>query len=82
MIQLIFAIGGIMGSDSDLILLLYNPSIYETADVVGTYVYREGLQGAQFSYGSAVGLFTTGLNFILVFIANKISDKIAGFAIW
>ncbi len=82
MIQLIFAIGGIMGSDSDLILLLYNPSIYETADVVGTYVYREGLQGAQFSYGSAVGLFMTGLNFMLVFVANKISDKVAGFSIW
>jgi len=81
-IQLIFAIGGLMGSDSDLILLLYNSSIYEVADVVGTYVYREGLNGAQFSYGSAVGLFMTVFNFILVFITNKVSDKVANYSLW
>lgn len=44
-IQLIFSIGGLLGSNTELILLLYVPATYSTADVIGTYVYRDGLMG-------------------------------------
>jgi len=82
MIQLILFIGSVLGNDSGLILLLYNPATYETADVIGTYTYREGLLGAQFSSGTAIGLFMSIIGFILTFISNKVSDKTTGFAIW
>ena len=82
MIQLIFAIGGMLGSNTDMILLLYNPSTYATADVIGTYVYREGMQGAQYSYGTASGLLMSLLSFALVFAANWSARKFTDFSIW
>ena len=81
-ILLIFAIGGLLGSNSELILLLYNPATYETADVIGTYLFRVGLLDGKFSFASAVGLFITVINFILLFTANKVSNKLTNFGIW
>lgn len=82
MIQLILFVGSILGNDSELILLLYNPATYERADVIGTYLYREGLLGGHFSSGTAVGLFMSVIGFILTFISNKVSDKFTGFSLW
>jgi len=82
MINLILSIGGMLGSNTEMILLLYNPSTYETADVIGTYVYREGLQGGKFSYGTASGLLMSIFSFILVCIANRISRKTTEFSLW
>lgn len=81
-IMLIMAVGGIMGSNTDLILLLYTSATYETADVIGTYIYRVGIQGGKFSQTAAIGLFATIINFILVFIANRLSNKISGTGLW
>jgi putative aldouronate transport system permease protein len=82
LINLIFAVGSLLGSNTEMILLLYNPAVYETADVIGTYVYRDGLMGGNFSSGTASGLFVSTLNFILLFIANSISKKITDFGLW
>lgn len=82
MIQLIFAIGGMLGSNTDLILLLYNSSVYETADVIGTFVYRETLMGGKYSYGTASGLLMSVLSFALVFSANATARKLTDFSIW
>lgn len=81
-IMLIMAVGGIMSSNTDLILLLYTSATYETADVIGTYIYRVGIQGGKFSQTAAIGLFATIINFILVFIANRLSNKISGTGLW
>ena len=77
-IMLIFAIGDIMTSNTDLILLLYNNATMKTADVFGTYVYREGLLTGKTSLGTAIGLFSSTVNLLLVFLANKCSNKISG----
>ncbi len=58
-IMLIMAVGGILGSNTDLILLLYNTATYPTADVIGTYIYRVGIEGGQFSYTAAVTVIST-----------------------
>ena len=81
-IMLIMAVGGIMGSNTDLILLLYTSATYETADVIGTYIYRVGIQGGKFSQTTAIGLFATVINFVLVFGANKISNRLTGSGLW
>ena len=81
-IMLIMAVGGIMGSNTDLILLLYTSATYETADVIGTYIYRVGIQGGKFSQTAAIGLFATVINFVLVFGANKISNRLTGSGLW
>ena len=81
-IMLIMAVGGIMGSNTDLILLLYTSATYETADVIGTYIYRVGIQGGKSSQTAAIGLFATVINFVLVFGANKISNRLTGSGLW
>jgi putative aldouronate transport system permease protein len=81
-INLIMAIGGILGTNTDLILLLYHSATYEVADVIGTYVYRLGIVGGEFSYTAAVGLFMSVIGFALTFSANKISNKLTDFGLW
>ncbi|NSW91018.1 MAG: sugar ABC transporter permease [Firmicutes bacterium] len=82
LILLIFSIGSLLGSNTEMILLLYSPAVYETADVIGTYLYRDGLLGGRFSFGTAVGLFTTVINFALLYTANTISRKRTDYALW
>lgn len=82
MTLLVLDIGGIMGSNFEKILLLYNPLTYETADVISTYVYRMGITNANFSYATAVGLFEGVIGLILVTMANTISKKTTKSSLW
>ncbi|MGN0166579.1 MAG: ABC transporter permease [Acetatifactor sp.] len=74
---LIMQVGKTMNVGYEKVLLLYNSTIYETADVISTYVYRKGLLDFDYSYSTAVNLFNSVINFILVIIANKISSKLS-----
>lgn len=78
-ILLILRIGGMMEIGFEKIILLYNSNILDTADVISTFVYRKGIsQGAEFSYTTAVGLFQSAVNFILLIGANRLSKTISG----
>jgi len=73
--MLILKIGSMMSVGYEKTILLYNPQIYETADIISSYVYRKGLQEFNYGYSTAVNLFNSVINFILLLIANKISKK-------
>ena len=75
-ILLIMKVGGMMSVGHEKILLLYNQAIFETADVISTYTYRRGLLDGDYSFSTAVGLFNSVVNFILVLIANGVSRKV------
>jgi putative aldouronate transport system permease protein len=79
---LILNIGSILGVGFEKILLIYNPSIYETADVLSTYLYRMGLQMNNFSYATAIGLFESLIGLVLVISANAFSKKFAETSLW
>ena len=81
---LILDIGGLVGSGASFekVYLLYNPMVYETADIISTFVYRIGLNSGNYSYATAVGLFEAILNLFLLTFANKISKKITGSGLW
>lgn len=64
------------------IILMYNPMTYEVADVINSYVYREGLLNLNYSYAAAVGMFNSIVSFILVWTTNKISNKLTGSSLW
>jgi len=81
-IMLLLRLGGVMNVGYEKIILLYNVGIYETSDVISTYVYRKGLQDFQYSFSAAVGLFNTAINFALIMIFNKISKKISEVSLW
>lgn len=82
LILLILALGGLMSIGYEKIILLYNPAIYETADVISSYVYRKGLLEFNFSFSSAVGLFNSAINFAILVAANKISAKVGESSLW
>ncbi|WP_438433314.1 ABC transporter permease [Gorillibacterium sp. sgz500922] len=82
MTLLVLDIGGILGSNFEKILLLYNPLTYKTADVISTYVYRIGIGGGSFSYATAVGLFEGIIGLILVTAANYVSRKTTKTSLW
>ncbi|NIK68148.1 MULTISPECIES: ABC transporter permease subunit [unclassified Paenibacillus] len=76
-ILLIFAVGGILGSDFQKIILLYSPETYSVADVIGSYVYRQGILGAQYEYTTAIGLFMSVISFVILYLTNWISRKVS-----
>lgn len=76
-ILLIFAVGGILGTDFQKIILLYSPETYSVADVIGSYVYRQGILGAQYEYTTAIGLFMSIISFIVLYLTNWISRKVS-----
>lgn len=81
-ILLILRIGTIMSVGHEKIILLYNEEIYNTADVISTYVYRKGLLESNWSFSTAVGLFNSVINFVLVIGANKLSKKTTDMGLW
>jgi putative aldouronate transport system permease protein len=81
-ILFILAIGGIMNVGYEKIILLYNPGIYETSDVISSFVYRKGLLESNWSFSAAVGLFNSVINFFMVVVFNKLSKKISGISLW
>ncbi len=81
-IMLILRVGSVLGLGYEKIILLYNPLIYDKADVISTYVYRQGIQGFNWSYSTAVGLFNSVGNFLLLYITNKISQKCTETSLW
>lgn len=74
--MLVLKCGMILQVGSDRILLLYNASIYETADVISTHVQRMGIEKMQYGYSSAVGLFNSVVGTILLFVSNYASRKL------
>lgn len=81
-ILFILEIGRLMNVGSEKIILLYNPSTYDTADVISSYVYRVGLQEFNYSFSSAVGLFNSAINFTLVIGSNWLSRRMNKTSLW
>jgi putative aldouronate transport system permease protein len=81
-IMLILRMGSILNVGFEKVMLLYNPSIYETSDVISTYVYRKGILEFNWSFSTAVGLFNSVVNFIFVIAANSISRRVNDTSLW
>ncbi len=81
-ILLILSVGGLIAANTEKILLMYSPPLYDRADVIGTYVYRIGLINAKYSYTSAVGLFSNIISFLLVFTTNRVARKYTEYSLW
>ena len=77
-ILLIMKMGTMLSVGYEKILLLYNEGIYESADVISTYTYRIGLIDKNFGLSTAVGIFNSVINIILLTVTNKITDKLNG----
>lgn len=81
-ILFIMRLGSLMSIGFEKVFLMYSPAVYETADVISTYVYRKGIESNNFGYATAVGLFNSVINFCLVILANTVSRKLTDTGLW
>ncbi|MEL6426041.1 MAG: ABC transporter permease subunit, partial [Pseudomonadota bacterium] len=81
-IMLIIRIGNLLEVSFEMVILLYQPATYETADVVNTYIFRQGLQGGQYDIAAAAGLFNAVVAFVLVITANSLSKRYSRTSLW
>lgn len=81
-IMLILRMGSMMDVGFEHIYNLQNPAVYDVADVISTYVYRVGIQNAQYSYTTAIGLFQSAISLVLVITTNKITRMLGENSLW
>ncbi|MEG2087803.1 MAG: ABC transporter permease subunit [Angelakisella sp.] len=81
-IMLILNAGKVMNVGFEKVFLMQNPLNIEAAEVISTYVYQRGLLNAQYSFSTAVGLFNSVVNIILLLIVNKISQTVGETSLW
>ena len=81
-ILFILRLGDILDAGFDQIFVLYNPLVYEVADIIDTYVYRVGLQQRQLDFSAAVGLFKNVVGVILLLTANVVIKRFSEHGIW
>ena len=80
--MLILNVGGIMNMGFEKIFLMQNDLNKETSDVIATYTYQVGIINGQMSFSSAIGLFNSVINCILLLTVNAISKKLSDTSLW
>lgn len=81
-IMLIMRMGQLLGTGYEKTILMYNEAVYETADVIASYIYRTGILERNWSYSTAIGLFNSAINLLMIIMANKISKKLSETGLW
>ena len=76
-LNLIMAAGGLMNVGFEKVWLLQTDLNKATSDVIAVYVYQQGIENAKYSYSTAVGLFNTAVNIVLLVVVNKIASKLS-----
>ncbi|RED55624.1 MULTISPECIES: sugar ABC transporter permease [Cohnella] len=82
MLVLVLRLGQILNAGFEQVLVMYNPAVYDVADIIQTFVYRIGLGKMDFSLSTALGLFESVVAFILVYSSNQLSKRYLGKSIW
>lgn len=78
----ILRMGSLLGVGFEKVFLLQNPLNLETSSVISTYVYEMGIESQQYSYSTAIGLFNSAVNIILITLANTVSKKLGESGLW
>ncbi|RCW64280.1 ABC transporter permease [Saliterribacillus persicus] len=81
-IIMILSVGNLMALGFEKVYLLQNPLNLGTSEILQTYVYKMGIINADFSFATAVGLFNSVINLILLVIVNTIAKKVSGNGLW
>ncbi len=81
-IMLILRLGSLISAGFEQVFIMYNPTVYDVADILDTYVYRTGLGQQNFSYASAVGLFNSLVSLTLVLSSNWAAKRWFGHSMW
>lgn len=80
--MVVLALGTIMSAGFDQMLIMYNPAVYETGDIIDTFVYRQGLLESQYSMATAIGLFKSVIGAALMIITNALATRYCDYRIF
>ncbi|MGN1070649.1 MAG: ABC transporter permease, partial [Candidatus Fimadaptatus sp.] len=78
----VLSLGNVLNAGFDQIYNLYSPMVYKTGDIIDTYVYRLGIQQAQYSVGTAVGMFKSVISGVLICMSYYLADRLAGYRVF
>jgi putative aldouronate transport system permease protein len=78
----VLALGNVLNAGFDQIYNLYSPIVYERGDIIDTFVYRLGIKQAQYSVGTAVGLFKSAVSAVLIGLSQFLADRLAGYRVF
>lgn len=78
----VLSLGGIMNAGFEQILVMYNAAVYQTGDILDTFIYRQGLLDAQYSLSTAIGLFKSVIGLFMMLLANALASKFANYRIF
>lgn len=78
----VLGMGNILNAGFDQVFNLYSPVVYETADIIDTFVYRIGMDELQYSVSTAIGLFKSVISIILIMSSFHLAKKYAGYRIF
>jgi len=81
-ILLVMSFGSIMNVGYEKVFLMQNSLNMTTSEVISTYTYKIGLQDAQYSYSTAIGLFNNVINFTMLVVVNKVAKLLSGSSLW
>ena len=82
MLLTILSLGQVLNAGFDQIYNLYSPSVYETGDIIDTYVYRLGIEQAQYSVATAVGMFKSVVSGIMISTSYYLAYRVAGYRVF
>ena len=78
----VLSLGNVLNAGFDQIFNLYSPQVYKTGDIIDTFVYRLGIEQAQYSPAAAVGLFKSVVSFIFISVSYLLADKLANYRVF
>ena len=78
----VLSMGNILNAGFDQIFNLYSPQVYSTGDILDTLIYRLSMENAQFSLGTAAGLFKSAISFVFVVLSYYLADKFADYRVF
>lgn len=81
-LMFVLNLASILDAGFDQVFNLYNPAVYEVADIIDTYVYRVGIQSTDYSIATAVGIFKGVVGCVLIISANSMVRKWEGRSLW
>ena len=82
MTMLLIQISHLINGSFDQVYMMYNASVYETGDIIPTYLFRVGLSSGKFSMSTAMGLFNSIISIMLLLVSNSLSKKLTGNGIY
>ena len=78
----VLSLGNVLNAGFDQIFNLYSPIVYSSGDIIDTYVYRLGIEKAQYSYATAAGMFKSAVSAVLILMSYYLADRFAGYRVF